>query len=58
MIKESIQQTIRLIETIQKVSPEDYQEHKYELDILVQHMNFVLERLDREKKPCNLTSSL
>lgn len=32
MIKESIQQTIRLIETIQKVSPTDYQDKKYELD--------------------------
>ncbi len=49
MIKESIQQTTRLIETIQKVSPEDYDEHKYELDILVQHMKFVLDRLDSSK---------
>lgn len=47
MIKESIQQTIRLIETIQEVSPEDYQDKKYELDILVQHMRFVIERLER-----------
>ena len=50
MIKESIQQTIRLIETIQKVSPEDYKDKKYELDILVQHMRFVIDRLEKHKK--------
>ncbi len=49
MIKESIQQTVRLIETLQEVSPEDYQDKKYELDILVQHMRFVIGRLDKKK---------
>ncbi len=48
MIKESLDYTIRLIETSQKVSPTDYQDKKYELDILVQHMGFVLERLDKK----------
>ena len=50
MIKASIQQTARLIETIQNVSPEEYKENKYELDILVQHMRFVIQKLEKGKK--------
>ena len=48
MIIESIQQTIRLIETLQRVNPDDYEDKKYELDILVQHMQFVMARLEKK----------
>jgi hypothetical protein len=49
MIKESIQQTIKLIEDIQKVDPLAYQQQEMELNNLVQHMKVVMSLLDKKE---------
>lgn len=50
MIKESIQQTTQLIESVKKVDPEAYQEHEIVLDHLVFHMRLVIDSLERRQK--------
>lgn len=56
MIKESIQQTIQLIETIKKVDPAAHQEDEIAIDHLVRHMRLVIDRLEKNKEvpPINL----
>ena len=50
MIKESIQHTIQLIETIKKVDPATYQDQKLVLDDLVRQMRLVIDSLERHQK--------
>jgi len=50
MIKESVQHTIQLIETIKKVDPTAYQDQKLVLDGLVLHMRLVIDSLERHQK--------
>ena len=45
MIKESLEHTIRLIEDIQKVSPQAYQTSNEDLNRLVQHMKTVASKI-------------
>ncbi len=49
MIKESIQQTIQLIETVKKVDPTAYLEQRKELEALVQQMKIVTISLSKDK---------
>jgi len=50
MIKDSIQNTIRLIEDIQREAPAAYQEDEIALDYLVRHMRLVIDSLERHHK--------
>jgi hypothetical protein len=50
MIKESIQQTIKLIEDLQRIDPAVYQDQKLVLDDLVRHMRLVIDSLERHQK--------
>lgn len=46
MIKESLQQSIKLIEDIENVDPAAYEDEKRELEDLIQHMRIVIARLN------------
>ena len=50
MIKESIQQTIKLIEDVQLIDPATCQNQKLVLDDLVRHMRLVLDSLEGHQK--------
>jgi hypothetical protein len=50
MIRESIQQTINLIETTRKAEPAAYQEDEIVLDDLVNHMRLVIDSLNVSKE--------